>query len=246
MESLGLGELRIKSQQAYIVEYMKYDKKQLIELLKIREKEKLLSLPDDLFDEIVNKFLTLDDKINLSISCKNTHLRINFIQNERDLIKVGVNKYFNDLYDKAKSILIINDELINIHKKFKFLAKFVDNNTNYNDDYKSKFRKIFLIFYHLETKIDDEGKSIEIRIMQLEILVLLKQMLYNQPILVLKILYEIDMAINLDCIIDEQLFKLINFKKILKNMKVINKNPIQELCLLCDKIHSLAEFDIHD
>jgi hypothetical protein len=54
------------------------------------------------------------------------------------------------------------------------------------------------------------------------------------------------MAINLDCIIDEQLFKLINFKKILKNMKVINKNPIQELCLLCDKIHSLAEFDIHD
>ena len=246
MESLGLEKLRIKSQQAYIVEYMKYDKKQLIELLKIREKEKLLSLPDDLFDEIVNKFLTLDDKINLSISCKNTHLRINFIQNERDLIKVGVNKYFSDLYDKAKSILIINDELINIHKKFKFLAKFVDNNTNYNDDYKSKFRKIFLIFYHLETKIDDEGKSIEIRIMQLEILVLLKQMLYNQPILVLKILYEIDMAINLDCIIDEQLFKLINFKKILKNMKVINKNPIQELCLLCDKIHSLAEFDIHD
>ena len=246
MESLGLEKLRIKSQQAYIVEYMKYDKKQLIELLKIREKEKLLSLPDDLFDEIVNKFLTLDDKINLSISCKNTHLRINFIQNERDLIKVGVNKYFNDLYDKAKSILIINDELINIHKKFKFLAKFVDNNTNYDDDYKSKFRKIFLIFYHLETKIDDEEKSIEIRIMQLEILVLLKQMLYNQPILVLKILYEIDMAINLDCIIDEQLFKLINFKKILKNMKVINKNPIQELCLLCDKIHSLDEFDIHD
>jgi hypothetical protein len=246
MESLGLEKLRIKSQQAYIVEYMKYDKKQLIELLKIREKEKLLSLPDDLFDEIVNKFLTLDDKINLSISCKNTHLRINFIQNERDLIKVGVNKYFNDLYDKAKSILIINDELINIHKKFKFLAKFVDNNTNYNDDYKSKFRKIFLIFYHLETKIDDEGKSIEIRIMQLEILVLLKQMLYNQPILVLKILYEIDIAINLDCITDEQLFKLINFKKILKNLKVINKNPIQELCLLCNKTHSIDEFDIDD
>lgn len=246
MESLGLEKLRIKSQQEYIVEYMKYDKKQLIELLKIREKEKLLSLPDDLFDEIVNKFLTLDDKINLSISCKNTHLRINFIQNERDLIKVGINKYFNDLYDKAKSILIINDELINIHKKFKFLAKFVDNNTNYNDDYKSKFRKIFLIFYHLETKIDDEGKSIEIRIMQLEILVLLKQMLYNQPILVLKILYEIDIAINLDCITDEQLFKLINFKKILKNLKVINKNPIQELCLLCNKIHSIDEFDIDD
>lgn len=246
MESLGLEKLRIKSQQAYIVEYMKYDKKQLIELLKIREKEKLLSLPDDLFDEIVNKFLTLDDKINLSISCKNTHLRINFIQNERDLIKVGINKYFNDLYDKAKSILIINDELINIHKKFKFLAKFVDNNTNYNDDYKSKFRKIFLIFYHLETKIDDEEKSIEIRIMQLEILVLLKQMLYNQPMLLLKILYEIDIAINLDYITDEQLFKLINFKKILKNMKVIKKNPIQELCLLCDKIHSLDEFGIHD
>ena len=246
MESLGLEKLRIKSQQEYIVEYMKYDKKQLIELLKIREKEKLLSLPDDLFDEIVNKFLTLDDKINLSISCKNTHLRINFIQNERDLIKVGVNKYFSDLYDKAKSILIINDELINIHKKFKFLAKFVDNNTNYNVDYKSKFRKIFLIFYHLETKLDDEGKSIEIRIMQLEILVLLKQMLYNQPILVLKILYEIDIAINLDCITDEQLFKLINFKKILKNLKVINKNPIQELCLLCNKIHSIDEFDIDD
>ena len=76
----------------------------------------------------------------------------------------------------------------------------VGNNTNYNDDYKSKFRKIFLIFYHLETKIDDEGKSIEIRIMQLEILVLLKQMLYNQPILVLKILYEIEQNFKKYCL----------------------------------------------
>ena len=100
MEFLGLEELRIIAQQEYIVKYLKYDKKQLIELLKIRGKEKLLSIPNDLFNKIISEFLTLNDKMIMPILCKNIDLRINFIQNEKNLIKIGINKYFNNLLEQ--------------------------------------------------------------------------------------------------------------------------------------------------
>jgi len=248
MEFLGLEELRIIAQQEYIVKYMKYDKKQLIELLKIREKEKLLSIPNDLFNKIISEFLTLNDKMIMPILCKNIDLRINFIQNEKNLIKIGINKYFNNLLNNAKSISTINDEFLNIHQNIKFFAKFIDNNTNYDNDYKSKFREIFFIYHNLEEILEKKFNievSIKIRIMQLEVLVLLKQLLYNQPMLLLKILNEINDVMKLDYITDEQSVILINYTNFLKNVKVINKKPIMELCFLCNRTHSLSEFDNH-
>lgn len=129
MRDTRVKSLRIQAHQNYIVRYWAMNKKELILAIDKRVSDEIiLTLPQDLLNNILNKYLTLKDKLVIRNSCKTMRMRLKIDKFEKQLMK------FPENYIEYQLEKINIQNLVNINKNIKNYFDLIPSKENSKDD----------------------------------------------------------------------------------------------------------------